>query len=101
MSRAQKRNNVLAGLFLVSALLLAVVMSFWIEDGLDRLPFVNPKSTYAVRFTLGDGVAGLQPGSPVTLGGKEIGSVESIEYVTEPVRGDRTRAVAVMVVGEA
>lgn len=95
--RAHNRNNVLAGLFLVSAVLLAVFLSFWIEDGLDKLPFVNPKTEYIVRFGLHEGVAGIKPGSPVTLGGKDIGSVESLEYafadragVSEPIGIDVT-----------
>lgn len=98
--RAHNRNNVLAGLFLVLAVLLAVFMSFWIEDGLDKLPFVNPKTEYVVRFGLHEGVAGIKPGSPVTLGGKDIGSVESLEYafaeragVSEPVGINVTVAV--------
>lgn len=85
--RAHNRNNVLAGLFLVVAVLLAVFMAFWIEDGIDKLPFVNPKTEYVARFGIGEGVAGIKPGSPVTLGGKQIGSVESIEYAYEDRRG--------------
>lgn len=80
MARQQQRNNVLAGLFLVSALILTVLISFWIEDGFTKLPFVSPSTEYTARFTLEQGVAGLKPGSPVTLGGKEVGSVESLEY---------------------
>jgi len=80
MSRQQRRNNVLAGLFLVGALLLTVGISFWVDKGYESLPFVNPRAEYVVRFSLVDGVAGLKPGSPVTLGGHEIGSVEEIEY---------------------
>lgn len=78
--RAQQRNNVLAGIFLVSALLLAVFISFWVEEGFGKLPFVNPRKEYVARFSLSDGVSGLKPGSPVTLGGLEVGSVQSIEY---------------------
>ncbi|USO00289.1 MAG: MCE family protein [Phycisphaeraceae bacterium] len=85
--RTENRNNVLAGLFLVSALILAVFLSFWVEEGFDKLPFVNPRANYNVRFTLAEGVAGLKPGSPVTLGGKEIGSITSIEYATRKVQG--------------
>ncbi len=79
-SRGTNRNNVLAGLFLVSAILLAVFLAFWIEDGIDKLPFVNPKAKYIARFDISEGVAGIKPGSPVTVGGKSVGSVDSIEY---------------------
>mgnify|MGYP001243190931 CR=1 FL=1 len=79
-NRAQRRNDVLAGLFLVVALLLAVFISFWVEEGFEKLPFVNPRTEYVARFEVSNGVAGLKPGSPVTLGGLEVGSVEAIEY---------------------
>lgn len=79
-SRGANRNNVLAGLFLVVSIVLAVFIAFWVEDGIDSLPFVNPKSSYVARFEIAEGVAGIKPGSPVTVGGKTVGSVESIEY---------------------
>lgn len=85
--RTENRNNVLAGLFVVVSLVLAVFISFWVEDGFDKLPFVNPRASYVVRFTLDEGVAGLKPGSPVTLGGKTIGAISSIRYRTKPVDG--------------
>ena len=85
--RTENRNNVLAGMFVVVSLVLAVFISFWVEDGFDKLPFVNPRASYVVRFDLAEGVAGLKPGSPVTLGGKTIGSVSSIRYRTEKVGG--------------
>jgi len=98
--RAHNRNNVLAGLFLVTSLLLAVLISFWIEDGLSSLPFVNPTTEYTVRFGIGEGVAGIKPGSPVSLGGKDIGSVETIKYAfaerdgrSEPIGIDVSIAV--------
>lgn len=79
-SRGTNRNNVLAGLFLVVSIVLAVFLAFWVEDGIDKLPFVNPKTRYIARFDLSEGVAGIKPGSPVTIGGKSVGSVDSIEY---------------------
>ncbi len=85
--RTENRNNVLAGLFVVVSLALTVFISFWVEDGFDKLPFVNPRASYVVRFDLAEGVAGLKPGSPVTLGGKTIGSVASIRYRTKDVDG--------------
>lgn len=92
--RTQQRNNILAGLFLISALLLAVFISFWVEEGFDKLPFVKPRAEYVVRFDIARGVPGLKPGSPVTLGGKQVGSVASIEYTGDSVDG-RLRAEAI------
>jgi ABC-type transporter Mla subunit MlaD len=92
--RGANRNNVLAGFFLVSSIILAVFMAFWVEDGIDKLPFVNPKRTFVARFEIGEGVAGIKPGSPVTLGGKSVGSVESIEYAYEE-RGGQTVPVGI------
>lgn len=96
--RTENRNNVLAGLFLVVAMVLTVFISFWVEEGFNKLPFVSPRASYTVRFTLADGVAGLKPGSPVTLGGKEIGSVSSIEYETRLTQGrDEPTAINVTI----
>lgn len=98
MARQQQRNNVLAGFFLVSALILTVLISFWIEEGFSKLPFVNQRAEYVARFTLEQGVAGLKPGSPVTLGGNEVGSVESLEYeLREGAQGFEPQAVLVTI----
>ncbi len=92
--RGANRNNVLAGLFLVVSVILAVFLAFWVEDGIDKLPFVNPKRTFVARFELSEGIAGIKPGSPVTLGGASVGSVESLSYVYEQ-RGERTVPVGI------
>ncbi len=55
--RGANRNNVLAGLFLVVSVILAVFLAFWVEDGIDKLPFVNPKRTFVARFELSEGIA--------------------------------------------
>ena len=57
--RGTNRNNVLAGLFLVVSIILAVFLAFWVEDGIDKLPFVNPKRSFVARFEIGEGVAGI------------------------------------------
>lgn len=98
MARQQQRNNVLAGFFLVSALILTVFISFWIEEGFGKLPFVNQRAEYVARFTLEQGVAGLKPGSPVTLGGNEIGTVSGLEYeIREGAQGFEPQAVLVRI----
>jgi len=77
MSRLTSKNNVMAGLFLVGSLLLAVVISFILGDLKDTL--LTPSTKYVLRYTLQDGAVGLKPGSEVTLGGQKIGRVVSIE----------------------
>jgi ABC-type transporter Mla subunit MlaD len=80
-ARGPKRNNVLAGLFLVSSLVVAVVLSFWVADIFDRF---GSFTTYAVNLSLKDGATGIEPGSPVRLGGKTVGRVESVAWAHGP-----------------
>ena len=84
-ARGPKRNNVLAGLFLVTSLVVAVVLSFWVSDLTDRL---GKFAEYAVDFSLKDGAAGIEPGSPVLLGGKNVGRVESVNWLRGPATSD-------------
>ena len=77
MSRLTSKNNVLAGLFLVGSLLIAVVISFILGD-LRQTLFMT-RTEYVVRYPLDVGATGLKTGSDVTLGGQNIGSVTSIE----------------------
>ncbi len=75
-TRAPARNNVLAGLFLVISLLLAVLIAFQLSDAgrwFERL------DRYVVWFEVGEGASGLKPGSVVHLGGQQMGRVLSIE----------------------
>ncbi|MFI4897653.1 MAG: MlaD family protein [Phycisphaerales bacterium JB059] len=77
MSRLTSKNNVLAGLFLVGSLLVAVVISFILGD-LKQTLFMS-STDYVVRYPLDVGATGLKPGSDVTLGGQSIGRVTAIE----------------------
>ncbi len=77
MRRAASRNNIMAGMFLVGALLVGVVISFILGDVGASL--FQDKSTYVVRFPLDVGATGLKKGSEVTLGGQKIGSVERVK----------------------
>ncbi|MEM9374473.1 MAG: MlaD family protein, partial [Planctomycetota bacterium] len=70
------RNNVLAGVFVIASLLLAVAIAFVLGDMLDAF---GSKRDYIVRFPTEVGVAGLQPGADVTFAGLSVGRVESIE----------------------
>lgn len=69
------RNNILAGAFLLSALILFVVTSFIIR----QLDF-EPKTAYIVRFTLATGAQGLNPGAVVRLGGQPVGEVRRLSF---------------------
>ncbi len=69
------RNNVVAGLFLILSIILAVFVAFMLSDVQDK--FVK-RTEYVVRFPTSVGVAGLQPGAEVTFGGLSVGKVRSI-----------------------
>ncbi len=72
------KNNVMAGLFLIGGLLLAVGMSFWLGEAASLL---GSKHQYIVRYDLRTGTAGLQPGSDVTLAGQAVGRVLSVDTI--------------------
>lgn len=74
------RNNVVAGLFLVLSVLLAVAISFLLTDITDKF---GEKKTYVVRFPTSVGVTGLKPGASVTFGGFDVGKVNSITAHTQ------------------
>lgn len=69
------RNNVLAGLFVIASLLLAITIAFILGDMLDAF---GSKREYTVRFPTTVGVGGLQPGADVTFAGLPVGQVKSI-----------------------
>jgi ABC-type transporter Mla subunit MlaD len=69
------RNNVVAGLFLILSIVLAVAISFILTDVQDRFA---KRTEYIVEFPTDVGVAGLQPGADVTFGGLSVGKVKSI-----------------------
>lgn len=74
--RTPSRYTVLAGLFLLGSVALAIVLSFVLSGGID----FSPRQSFSVRFSLENGAPGLRPGSFVTLGGQRIGEVASIEF---------------------
>jgi len=83
------RNNVLAGVFVVASLALAITIAFILGDILDAF---GSKRQYTVRFPTAVGVGGLQPGADITFAGLPVGQVKSIT----PYRpgGDNTAAEA-------
>lgn len=76
--RRPKRNNVIAGVFLVSGLVLAVATSAVLSDAME---YFKPKTEYVVRFDISTGAGGLGAGSAVTLGGQKIGRVADVEVL--------------------
>lgn len=77
-SRSVSRNNIVAGAFLLSAIVLGVATSVIISDSLE---YLKPMTRHTIRFTLEQGAAGIKPGSAVTLGGQKVGRVTGIEFV--------------------
>ena len=74
------RNNVVAGLFLILSIVLAVAISFILTDIQDKF---TKRTEYGVRFSTDIGVAGLQPGAEVTFGGLTVGKVKTINEMVE------------------
>jgi ABC-type transporter Mla subunit MlaD len=75
-SSVVSRNNVLAGVFVISSLMLAVTIAFILGDVMDQF---GKKREYTVRFPTSVGVAGLQPGATVSFAGLPVGAVVAIE----------------------
>ena len=74
---SSNKNNILAGGFLIAALALAVGSSFIIK-GVN----LEHRTEYEVYFPMGVGASGLQPGSAVNLGGRQVGEVASLHFYT-------------------
>ena len=94
--RSPSRYTVLAGLFLLGSVALAIAISFWLANGIE---FFKDTYTFTVRFPLTQNTQGLKPDSPVNLGGQKIGKVDNISfdptqrYVLARVRLDATHPV--------
>lgn len=72
------RNNTLAGLFVVASLVLGVWVAFLLADrgaGSNATRFI-------VRFPVEQGAAGISMGSPVLLGGQQVGQVIGISFAS-------------------
>ncbi len=70
------RNNTLAGSFVIASILGTIVVIILLAGGLDVLG----KHSYTVSFDLETGVEGLEAGSQVQLGGRQIGSVSAVTF---------------------
>jgi len=74
-TRVMSKNNVMAGSFVISAILLAVAFAFILGDLAGKF---GVKNTYTVRFPTSVGVMGLEPGAEVTFAGMSVGTVVSV-----------------------
>lgn len=83
MPRAVSRNNIIAGIFVVASIILAVAISIAVSGATKRL---TPTTGYIVRFPILSSTAGLKPGSAVTLGGQEVGRVAAVKFYPEQGR---------------
>jgi ABC-type transporter Mla subunit MlaD len=72
-----RRNNVIAGLFVVASLFGAIAISVILSDLMRRF---ESTSSYVVHFPLAVGARGLEVGSRVLLGGQEIGRVAGLGF---------------------
>lgn len=78
---AQERNALKAGIFIVTAVALAIALIVGIQ-GLEK--FTEPSAVRSVRFNLSDDLGGLRVGDDVRVGGFKVGVVRSIDLVTDP-----------------
>jgi ABC-type transporter Mla subunit MlaD len=76
-SRSVSRNNLIAGTFLLVALIAGIVISIIVSGAHRRL---TPRSEYIVRFSIAEGAPGLRNGANVTLGGQPVGWVELLDF---------------------
>ena len=79
------RNNVLAGLFVLAALALVMVVIIVMSNLGDA--FVK-KHDYIVRFSILDGAEGLDSGAPVKLGGQRVGRVTAAKIHDSEISGE-------------
>lgn len=74
--RRMTRNNLAAGVFVLAALTGATACVVILAGAFDHLG----RRPYTAEFPLDIGVAGLDIGSKVTLGGREIGFVRKVKF---------------------
>lgn len=72
-----QRNNLLAGVFVIASIVLAVYMIIKLGGGLEGWG----RQPYVVNFDVAEGVEGLSTGGAVTVGGLESGSISAVEFV--------------------
>lgn len=76
--RRGSRNNILAGVFLLSSLALALGVFFVLANLWER--FTVERHRYVVSFSLAEGADGLEAGAIVKVGGVKAGQVAGWSY---------------------
>lgn len=71
-----RRNNIMAGAFVLAGVLLAVWVSFLLAG---RGPMAGSRR-FTVRFTLSQGAMGLKNGSALLLAGQQVGQVTQVRF---------------------
>lgn len=84
---SQNKDNIRAGLFVLSGFVLALVVVFLLAD---IQQYFEKLQSVKVRFTLMDGLQGLKDGATVTLGDVPVGTVTLIEPELKTIDGDPT-----------
>lgn len=92
MGPSNRRNTILAGAFVVGSILLAVWASFLLSDTTSA----GKMRAIDIRFPIAVGTHGLQKGSPVLMGGQQIGSVRGVRF--EFAKDDKGRSLAKAVI---
>ncbi len=77
-----RKNEILAGIFLVVAVLLSVAFYLKVSGTLDMLA----RETYQVRIRF-ERVLGITPSTKVTLNGMDVGRVREIHFIGDDPRG--------------
>ncbi|MCK4872869.1 MAG: hypothetical protein KAS72_09105 [Phycisphaerales bacterium] len=81
--RARSRNNVRAGAFVLVCLTLFIACVVTLGD---FLTMFERTRMYVLDFELAIGAPGLEPGSPVLIGGQDVGRVVRVQRMMD--RGD-------------
>jgi ABC-type transporter Mla subunit MlaD len=92
-TRSTSRNNIIAGLFVLICVVMAVVISIILSGVMERL---TPTTPYAIRFPLEIGASGIEPGSSVLLGGQKVGRVTGVAHETDE-QGEMVVRVSVLI----
>lgn len=80
---AKKRNELMAGCFVIAMVALAVAVLLWVSN-VSRM--TGQSEIYQVAFPYALGINGLRKNGDVTLGGHVIGKIKAIEAGEIPVR---------------
>jgi ABC-type transporter Mla subunit MlaD len=75
MAASRRSENIRAGIFVLASITLAFFIILTLAGVRQRLA---PAKTYIVRYSLAEGATGLQEGSEVRVGGRNIGIVSAV-----------------------